>query len=99
MILYSFDPEKNKKVIAGEFIPFNYIFHKKVNHKHFMFIEGGYGISEDVVQQLIDLDCQRIEIQTKKRMLEFSFEELLKKPTKDYGHGKQRFLPVSGEIK
>jgi hypothetical protein len=90
--LTSFDPKKNKWMFAGKFDFDTFVFHKKVNNRHFMVIENGWGVSEDVVQQLIQLDCKYIFIETKKKEYKFPFQELFKQPIKNYGHGNQRFI-------
>jgi hypothetical protein len=92
MIIRSYDPKKRKEVIAGQFE--NNVFRKKVSPKHFMIKEKGYGISEDVIQQLIELDCKIVIIKSKTRTINKKFEDILNKPIKDYGHGKQRFVRV-----
>lgn len=97
--LFSFDPKKHKKVLAGIYLFDSFIFRKEVKPRHFMVKENGYGISEDIIQQLIHLGCDKIQIQTKKNLYEFSFESLLNQPIKDYGHGSQRFLKIIKENK
>lgn len=99
MRLFSFDPKKGKQVPAGEFDSNSHIFEKKVKSVHYMIKERGYGISEDVIQQLIALECQDVRIITKKVTFLYSFEELLLKPIKNYGSGEQRFLKVIKEVK
>ncbi len=92
MILYSYDPRKGKQVVGGEIR--DGVFYKKVSPKHFMRIEQGYGISEDVIIQLKKLECKKIKIKSKVNSYLFDFEEILNKPVKNYGSGKQRFLRV-----
>lgn len=94
MIIHSFDPSKGKQVVAGEFDYQTFTFSKKVTNRHYMVIQHGYGISEDVIQQLIHLGCNTIVIKTKNKEYTFKFEELLDSPIKDYGSGKQRFLKI-----
>jgi hypothetical protein len=97
MKLFTFDPKKQKQVLAGEvlkdFFGFDY-FYKKVKKNHFMVKEKSYGISEDVLQQLIHLGVTKIIIETKTKKIESTLEQWLNCPIKDYGHGKQRFLKV-----
>lgn len=95
MRLFSFDPRKNKQILAGEYDTDLSVFVKKVKKNHFMVIEKGYGLSEDVIHQLQHLQCKTIRIiTTKKNTYDFQFECILNNPIKDYGHGKQRFLMV-----
>jgi len=94
MIIRSYDPMKNKEVVAGTFDKKTAVFTKKVNNRHYMVIEKGYGVSEDVIQQLIKLWCEKIKIVTKFKTYEFGFQELLQKPIKNYRSGQQRFLKV-----
>lgn len=95
MRLFSFDPKKNKQVLAGDYDTDMSLFIKKVKKNHFMVLEKGYGLSEDIIQQLSHLQCQKIRIITTKKIIyDFEFNNLLSNPIKDYGHGKQRFLRV-----
>jgi hypothetical protein len=95
MLLFTFDPKKNKKVLAGEFYYPSLTFIKEVKSIHYMIRERGYGISEDIIQQLVPLNCQKITILApKKKIYDFNFEELLNQPIKNYGHGEQRFIKV-----
>lgn len=94
MLIHCFDVKKNKLVLAGEYNMFDFTFRKKVTSKHYMIKEQGYGISEDVIRQLIELNCELIIIQTNKNKYKFEFRELLQQSIKNYGHGEQRFLKV-----
>lgn len=97
MQLFSFDPCKNKYILAGNFDKYTGIFTKIVKPNHYMRIERGYGISEDVIEQLIQLDCQLIHIITKNKTYEFTFAEVLLIIPHDYCSGKQRFLKTIKE--
>ena len=90
--IYTYDPKKEKKVYVGSYD--GIMFRKKVGKKHYMIKEKGYGIQEDVVQNLKELDCQYVELVTKTRVHRFPFPGLLEAEVKNYGHGKQRFLKV-----
>lgn len=90
MILHTYDARKQKKLVAGEFS--SGVFTKTAKPFHFMVIEQGYGIAEDVIQKLITLGCVKVVIKTAKSTKEILFSELLKKPIKNYGSGKQRFV-------
>jgi hypothetical protein len=97
MKIFTFDPKKQKAVLAGEVLIddscFEY-FYKKVKKNHFMIRERSYGISEDVLQQLVHLGITKIIIETKTKKIESNLEQWLDCPIKDYGSGKQRFLKV-----
>ncbi len=92
MKLFTFDPKKNKQVMAGEYNPELKTFYKKVKPHMYMVIERGYGISEEVLQQLIQLDCKYIIIHTKTRTINTELKNWLVRPIKNYGHGLQRFI-------
>jgi len=94
MKIFSFDPHKNKKVLAGDYDYSKSTFSKKVSAKHYMIKEGGYGISEDVIKQLIQLNCEIISIITKKKIYNIEFLELINAQIKNYGHGNQRFVRI-----
>jgi len=88
----TYDPKKKKRVLAGTFIDGCFI--KKVTAKHFMKVEQGYGVQEDVVQKLIELICETVLIESPTGSYEYPFTELLLKEVKDYGNGPQRFLSI-----
>jgi hypothetical protein len=92
--LFSFDPKKCKQVASGKYYFDISEFCKEVKPRHYMIKEKGYGISEDVIQQLIQLDCQRIRIKSKNNIYLFDFIGILSSPIKNYGHGEQRFLKI-----
>lgn len=92
MIINTYDPKKRQNVFVGYFE--NQVFYKKVSTIHFMKIENGYGIQEDVLQKLHSLNCQRIIIDNNASIFETSLIDWLKRPIKNYGNGPQRFLPI-----
>jgi hypothetical protein len=94
MKLFCFDPRKQHNVIAGEYNPDTKIFFKKVTKRHYMILEKGYGISEDILTYLFNVGCLGIHIQSKTGLYISKIEDWLKKPIKDYGSGGQRFLGV-----
>ena len=55
-----------------------------------------YAIQEDIIEQLKKLDCQKVVFKTITGILESNFSDWLLPNIKvlDYGHGKQRFLPI-----
>jgi len=90
-----YDPKKRKKVTVGTYNVAKRLLTKKVNDEHFMRIEKGYGISEDVVDQLRDLNCKWIDIITPVASYKVSFYTFLRYGNvKDYGHGSQRFISI-----
>ena len=92
MKIYCFDQRKNKNILAGEYNEFDYTFIKKVKRNHFMVIEKSYGIQEEVLQQLKKMGCINILIITKTGQQISLLEDWLKQPSKNYGHGNQKFL-------
>ena len=94
MYIYCFDKGKNKKVLAGEYNSYDYTFLKKVKPIHYMIKEKGYGIQEEVLQDLLDIGCINILIIAKDKMYISFLEDWLKQPVKNYGHGEQRFLNI-----
>jgi len=94
MKLYCYDPKKGKNVLAGAINEYSTFkeFVKIVNNKHFMIKEKGYGIQEEILQQLQQLNITKIRIITKTSMICSNLEDWLKRPIKNYGHGSQRFL-------
>ena len=94
MKLYCFDPGKGRNILAGEIIEEKNLsyFIKKVNKGHYMVIEGGYGISEEILQLLAHKGITEIRIKTKNGLLVSNLKDWLLQPIKNYGHGNQRFL-------
>lgn len=90
----TFDKKKGREVLAGFYDPIACIFYKKVSPKHYMVKERGYGIQEEVIQVLKKLECEEIQIRTKRDLYSFTFDVILNKQAIDYGHGLQRFLKV-----
>ena len=94
MKLFSFDPQKNKNVLAGEYNKKIRTFFKDVKPEHYHIKEHGYGISEDVIQQLTHLGCSYIQIRTKTKTYNFTFLLWQMASIKNYGHGNQRFVRI-----
>ena len=94
MKLYTYDPRKNKRVLAGKFNTDTREFKKEVKACHFMKKEQGYGIQEDVVQKLQELDCVAVIIKSNLITWFIPFSYWKNAPTKDYGNGLQRFISV-----
>jgi len=93
----TYDPKKSKLIMAGEFDDKDKSFYKKCKPQHFMKIVGGYGIQEDVIQQLKEMDCEKIYLTTNTGKYVNPFKDWLARDIKvlNYGHGKQRFFPLS----
>lgn len=95
MKILGYDLKKSKYILAGNLI--GDTFFKDVMPFHFMRVVGGYGISEEVFQQILSKDCKYIIIK------EVATKQNWKAPVKnwiehckiaDYGSGKQRFLSL-----
>lgn len=97
--IYTHDPKKRKAVLSGIYDTILKTFYKKVNDDHYMIKEKGYGIQDDIVEELKNLGCEYIVIKTKKYTYKFKYKILERKSPKDYGYGKQRFLKVKERIK
>lgn len=94
MFIHCHDPRKNTTVLAGEYNPTDFTFVKKVRPEHYMSIEHGYGIQEEVLQELKVMGCKDILIVGKEKEYKSSLEDWLKLSVQNYGHGRQRFLPL-----
>jgi hypothetical protein len=94
MFIHCFDPIKKKNVLAGEYNSLDYTFIKKVRKNHYMMVEHGYGIQENVLQDLERIGCINILIITKNKQHISLLKDWLKQPLKNYGHGVQRFLRI-----
>lgn len=97
MKLITFDPAIKKVVVAGKWIPEKKLFAKKVGPEHFMRVLQGYGIQNDVFQQVVKNGVHHIafkEIHTGDVLLSRVQQWLDDGVVKDYGHGKQRFLSI-----
>jgi len=90
--IFCFDPGKKKTILAGFYNKELKTFFKKVKSSHWMRIEKSYGIQDIVLQQLNNLGCKSICIETKTSIIQSNLEDWLKQPTKNYGNGNQRFL-------
>ena len=95
MKIYCYDPGKSKNILAGEYDTRTSTFSKKVNNRHYMIKEHGYGIQEEVLQKLAKEGCYEIHIYTKTGAYITLLDDWLKRPIKNYGHGNQRFLGMT----
>jgi hypothetical protein len=68
-----------------------------------MRLEGGYGLQEDVIDRLLQKEVEFVVIDDGIRKVRTCLADWLINPARDYGNGKQRFLPsqqsASEEIK
>ena len=97
--VYSFDPKKNKRIVAGMYDSDANVYSKGVNKGiHFMKIVDGYGIQEDIYESVVKRQSkvQIFEISAAgRKVLTSSYLDWnTQGKTADYGHGKQRFLSV-----
>jgi len=93
--IYTIDKKKNRKVLVGYYFPKDCRFVKKVKNNHYMIKEKGYGIQYGVMKDLKEYGCKEIYIFSATKKYKCSFWKWCYKGTvKDYGHGKQYFLPV-----
>lgn len=94
MIITTHDPKTKKVVKVGELV--DKVFYKKVSSKHFFKLSQSYGIQEVVMQVLQEEGCEYIVFETPTGKLLSEFRQWLEPGVKvqDFGHGKQRFLPV-----
>ena len=94
MKILTYDSVKGRMVVAGELE--GAIFTKKVKADHYIRILNAYGIQEVVIQQLKEKGCSSIVLKLPSMRLMSSLSDWLAPNIKilDYGHGKQRFLPV-----
>jgi hypothetical protein len=94
MFIHCHDPRKNTTILAGEYNPVDYTFIKKVRPEHYMVKEHGYGIQEEVLQELKIMGCINILIISKDKEYISLLEDWLKLSVQNYGSGRQRFLKV-----
>lgn len=92
MKIFCFDPMKKCNSYTGDYESSNHTFTKCASKNHYMLVERGYGIQEDVLQQLKKLGCKTIIIKTIDGLYVSSLLDWFKKSVKNYGHGSQRFL-------
>ena len=92
--MLTYDPKKKKYVSAGEFDGKRFYSVKKA--KHFHRITQSYAMQEDVIAKLVEGDCQEVFLKTPTGVLVSKFKDWLSPDIKvlDYGHGKQRFMPI-----
>lgn len=87
------DKAKNKDIVTGYVT--GPIYHRKVNNKHYMVKEHGYGIQKDVLRKLASMGVRWILIKAKTKSYKSALGTWLGMGrTKDYGHGEQVFLDV-----
>lgn len=91
--IYTFDPTKQKRVLAGEF--HEGVFHRIVNNDHYVRKFKAYGLQDDVIQAL-KKDCKQMIIYTPVGVKLYSTVKdwLEKSVITNIGNGTQYFLPV-----
>lgn len=95
MKINTYDPRKEKEVFAGDFDTSTGVFTKIVTKRHYMLLEGGYGIQAEVMDGLSQVDCVMINIKTKDYIYSLPFKIWYEQGNyKNYGHGEQCFYPI-----
>lgn len=95
MKIKTYDPKKDKEIVAGDFDADTGVFTKTVTKRHFMIREGGYAIQVEVMDILSRWECKQIIIRSKTKTYKVLFDIWYKNGTvKNYGHGDQSFFPV-----
>lgn len=92
MKILTYDPKKKKQILAGHYR--DGIFVKRVTSKHFMQKFQAYGIQEVVYQRLREEGCKLIVFLAGASTLVSKIADWEKMKVLDFGHGKQRFLPI-----
>jgi hypothetical protein len=91
MKVYIFDKKKRKKVLAGNIQDATFI--KDVKRKHFMRCKQGFGISDEVFPILQQNNVNYIQINCNGERRKCHILRWLHTPSKDFGHGSQKFVP------
>jgi hypothetical protein len=92
--LKTFDKAKNKEVTCGYIDGDTY--HRKVNNKHYMVKEKGYGIQSNIVNKLFSDRVKNVMIHTKTMDLKTTLNTwIIRGHRADYGNGEQVFLDTS----
>lgn len=92
MKLYTFDSKKGREVVAGTLK--DNVFIKKVRPNHFFYAKRAYGISTDVLDRLLELNCKLIRIETKTLIYESNINQWFECKILNFGSGNQRFLAM-----
>jgi len=94
--ILTYDTRKGKQILAGSVDDLTHTFIKKVTSKHFFKKTQSYAIQETVIEQLKELGITTIKIITPASIYMSTLDIWLDPCIKvlDYGHGKQRFLPI-----
>ena len=90
MRIYTYDPKKKKSIFAGETIGDTF-YTKRNNKEHYMRIEQGYGMQDDVLSQLMNQKINTICIHDEGGQHYSKIGDWYYDKPKDYGHGLQRF--------
>lgn len=90
----TYDPKKNKKILAGHIEKTTFI--KQVSGRHFFRKFQAYGIQEDVIQELIEKKIKKIRIISHTLTYDSNIKDWVNGHVliRDFGNGLQRFLPI-----
>ena len=97
MHLYTYEKAKGKRVFAGVYDARSRVYVRRVTQCHFMRKIGGYGIQDEIIVKLLKFGCHSILVMEEGgNTYRSALQEWLEPDIKvlDYGHGKQRFLPL-----
>lgn len=94
--LTTYDPKKDKTILAGYVDKKEKIFVKHVTSRHFFRKLQAYGIQEEIVQELIEMGIKTVSIRSHTLTYESKITDWVNGHCliRDYGNGLQRFLPV-----
>ena len=97
--IYIKDPGKEKLVLAGTILTDldgQITFVREVKKNHFHRLKQAYGISVEVVEQLVNRNVTKVKLFTPDCLYESDMEWWLDKNAIDnYGHGEQVFVRTS----
>ena len=93
MRIFVYDKGKDKSVLAG--IWREGVFYRKCKANHFMNHSQSYCVQEEAIDKLKQLGTKEFRFDTETHgNLIIPFEKVLKYDPKDFGHGKQRHIPL-----
>ena len=89
-----FDPRKQRYVRIGHYDKESGVFTKRVQPHHLLKMYDAYGIQDEAIDALNTSGCLTIRIVETETdtTLVSPFMKWYRLPTRDYGHGPQRFL-------
>lgn len=93
-----FDEAKQREVVVGELRGFT--FYKPFNRqRHYMRMMKGFGLDEGVYQKLREHGVMKIVLKSDTEQLVSDITDWDCMNVRDFGHGKQRFLPEKYMVK